>query len=56
MAAATGAAGLTDTDILIDASRGWADAVAFLTAQRAAAGVHQHHLGDGVSRWLSQRC
>lgn len=38
VAAAIGAAGLTDTDILIDAARGMADAVAFLTAQQAAAG------------------
>lgn len=39
MATASGAAGLTDTDILIDAARGVADAVAFLAAQQAA-GVH----------------
>ena len=40
MAATTGAAGLTDTDILVDASRGVADAARFLTVQRAARGVH----------------
>ncbi len=34
VAAASGAAGLTDTDILIDAARGVADAIAFLNAQR----------------------
>jgi len=31
---------LTDTDILVDASRGVADAARFLTVQRAARGVH----------------
>lgn len=39
MAATLDATGLTDTDILIDAARGVADAIAFLAAQRAAAGV-----------------
>lgn len=32
-------AGLTDSDILIDAARGVADAVSFLAAQRAGPGV-----------------
>jgi len=40
MAAANGTAGLTDTDILIDAARGIADAVAFLAAQQVAGGTH----------------
>ena len=40
MATASNAAGLTDTDILIDATRGVEDAVAFLTAQQVGAGVH----------------
>jgi len=40
MATASRAAGLTDTDILIDATRGLEDAVAFLTAQQIASGVH----------------
>ena len=39
MAAATGAVGLTDTDILIDAARGVAGAVAFMIAQQASTGV-----------------
>lgn len=39
VATASGAAGLTDTDILIDAARGVVDAIAFLTAQQAT-GVH----------------
>lgn len=39
MAAAGGAAGLIDTDILIDAARGLADGTAFLAAQRSASGV-----------------
>jgi predicted nucleic acid-binding protein len=39
VAAASGAAGLTDTDILIDAARGIPDAVAILSAQRAGAGI-----------------
>ena len=39
MAPASGAAGLTDTDILIDAARGLPDAIAFLSAQRAGAGI-----------------
>ncbi len=33
VAAASGAAGLTDTDILIDAARGVADAISFLNTQ-----------------------
>ena len=40
MATAGRAAGLTDTDILIDATRGMEDAVAFLTAQQVGTGVH----------------
>jgi predicted nucleic acid-binding protein len=40
VATASSTAGLTDTDILIDATRRLADAVAFLAAQRAAAGIH----------------
>ena len=40
MAATTEATGLTDTDILIDAARGVAEAIAFLAAQRAAAGIN----------------
>lgn len=40
MAAAAGPSGLTDTDILIDAAHGLADAVSFLTAQQAAGGIH----------------
>ncbi len=40
MAATVGAAGLIDTDILIDAARGVAAAVAFVAAQRAGGGVH----------------
>jgi predicted nucleic acid-binding protein len=39
VAAASGAPGLTDTDILIDAARGRPDAVGFLSAQRAGTGV-----------------
>jgi predicted nucleic acid-binding protein len=39
VAAAGGAAGLIDTDILIDAARGLADGTAFLAAQRSASGV-----------------
>lgn len=39
MAAASSAAGLTDTDILIDAARGLPDALVFLNAQRAGAGI-----------------
>jgi len=39
VAAASGAAGLTDTDILIDAARGLPDAIAFLSSQRAGAGI-----------------
>ena len=39
MAAAGGAAGLTDTDILIDAARGVADALSFLNAQQIASGT-----------------
>ena len=39
MATAIHATGLTDTDILIDATRGVEDAVAFLTKQQADAGV-----------------
>ena len=39
VAAASGAAGLTDTDILIDAIRGIPAAIAFLSAQRAGAGI-----------------
>lgn len=39
MAAASGTAGLTDTDILIDAARGLSDAVVFLDAQRAGGGI-----------------
>ncbi len=39
MAGPAHATGLTDTDVLIDAARGVADAVAFLTAQRAGVGV-----------------
>jgi predicted nucleic acid-binding protein len=39
VAAAGGAAGLIDTDILIDAARGRADAAAFLTTQRSAGGL-----------------
>jgi len=40
VAAASSAAGLTDTDILIDTARGVPDAAAFLTTQQAAGGVH----------------
>jgi len=40
VAAASGAAGLTDTDILIDAARGVADAISFLNAQRATSGLY----------------
>ncbi len=39
MAAASGAAGLTDTDILIDAARGHPDALAFLNTQRTGPGI-----------------
>jgi predicted nucleic acid-binding protein len=39
VAAAGTAAGLTDTDILIDAARGVSDAVSFLNSQRAGAGI-----------------
>jgi predicted nucleic acid-binding protein len=39
MASAGLAAGLIDTDVLIDAERGHPDAVAFLTTQQAASGV-----------------
>lgn len=39
MAAAPGTTGLIDTDILIDAARGVPEAIAFLTAQQAAAGI-----------------
>ena len=39
MATASSAAGLTDTDILIDAARGLPDAIAFLSSQRAGAGI-----------------
>lgn len=39
MAATSGAPGLTDTDILIDAARGRAAAVTFLVEQRAAGGI-----------------
>jgi predicted nucleic acid-binding protein len=40
MASASGAAGLIDTDILIDGSRGRDDAVAFLTTEHATVGIH----------------
>jgi len=40
MAKAINATGLMDTDILIDATRGVEDAVAFLTTQQVGAGVH----------------
>jgi predicted nucleic acid-binding protein len=40
VAAASGAAGLTDTDILIDAARRVADAISFLNAQRTASGLY----------------
>lgn len=40
VAAASGAAGLTDTDILIDAARGVAAAISFLNAQRTASGLY----------------
>ncbi len=40
VAAASGAAGLTDTDILIDAARGVADALSFLNTQRIASGLY----------------
>lgn len=40
MARASDAPGLIDTDIIIDAQRGMPSAVAFLTAQRTASGVH----------------
>lgn len=40
VAAASGAAGLTDTDILIDAARGVADAISFLNAQQTASGLY----------------
>ena len=39
MAPTTHALGLIDTDILVDATRGLVDAVTFLAAQQAAAGV-----------------
>jgi predicted nucleic acid-binding protein len=39
VAAASGAVGLTDTDILIDAARGVSDAISFLAAQRTAYGL-----------------
>jgi predicted nucleic acid-binding protein len=39
VAAAGGAAGLIDTDILINAARGLADGRAFLAAQRLASGI-----------------
>lgn len=39
MATAGHAAGLTDTDILIDAARGVADAGVFLAGQQAAGGI-----------------
>jgi predicted nucleic acid-binding protein len=40
VAATTETPGLTDTDILIDAARGLADAGEFLTAQRVVKGIH----------------
>lgn len=40
VATAHRAAGLTDTDILIDAARGVANAISFLNAQRAASGPY----------------
>src|SRR5437660_517157 len=40
MAAASNPTGLIDTDILIDAGRGFPDAASFLGAQHAAAGTH----------------
>jgi predicted nucleic acid-binding protein len=39
VAAASGAPGLTDTDILIDAARRLPAAIAFLSAQRLGAGI-----------------
>ncbi len=39
MATTNGAAGLTDTDILVDALRGFADGIAFLANQHATSGV-----------------
>ena len=39
MAQAGGTEGLTDTDILIDATRSMPEAVAFLTAQQTALGI-----------------
>lgn len=38
MASSNGEAGLTDSDILIDASRGLVEAVAFLTSQQSMGG------------------
>jgi len=40
VAAASGAVGLTDTDILIDAARGVSDAISFLAAQRTVSDIH----------------
>jgi predicted nucleic acid-binding protein len=40
VASATGAAGLIDTDILIDAARGVTSAVLFINNQRAASGIN----------------
>ena len=40
VAATIEAAGLIDTDIVIDAARGIAEAIAFLAAQRTAAGLN----------------
>jgi predicted nucleic acid-binding protein len=40
VAAASGAAGLTDTDILIDAARGVTNAISFLNAQRTTSGLY----------------
>jgi predicted nucleic acid-binding protein len=40
VAAASGATGLIDPDVLIDATRGVAQAVSFLAAQRSAGGIH----------------
>ena len=40
MAATTGAGGLTDTDVLIDAARGLAEAISLLDSHQAASGIH----------------
>ncbi len=39
MATATFPAGLIDSDILVDALRGWTDAISFLTAQKPVGGL-----------------